>query len=93
MNHHVRSKLDELKRTELTRLKDLAKQTYGGGGERSANPFGHLDHENPNTFEIEDLKKLIHKVSYPPYVVPGVCRTNECNSHFFFLGCARFRGS
>lgn len=24
---------------------------------------GHVDHENPHTFEIEDLKKLIHKTS------------------------------
>lgn len=23
----------------------------------------HLDHENPHTFEIEDLKKLIHQTS------------------------------
>lgn len=23
----------------------------------------HVDHENPHTFEIEDLKKLIHKTS------------------------------
>lgn len=62
VNHHVRSKLDELKRTELKRLRDLAKQAYGIQHEFHVNPPGHLDHENPDTFEIKDLKKLIHQV-------------------------------
>lgn len=63
VNHHVRSKLDELKRTELKRLRELAKQAYGHEHEFHLNPPGHLDHENPDTFEIKDLKKLIHQVS------------------------------
>lgn len=63
MNHHVRTKLDELKRTELRRLRDFARQLHDqDGGKYSA--FGHIDHDNPNTFEIQDLKKLIRKVSY-----------------------------
>lgn len=62
VNHHVRNKLDELKRTELQRLRELAKQAYGHENEIHFNPPGHLDHENPHTFEVKDLKKLIHKV-------------------------------
>ncbi|XKL63522.1 hypothetical protein PGB90_005886 [Kerria lacca] len=62
VNHHVRSKLDELKRTELQRLRELAKQAYGSE-HLHFSPPGHIDHENPNTFEISDLKKLIHKVA------------------------------
>lgn len=62
VNHHVRSKLDELKRTELKRLRELAKQAYDNEHDFHLNPPGHLDHENPDTFEIKDLKKLIHQV-------------------------------
>ncbi|KAK7602514.1 hypothetical protein V9T40_008103 [Parthenolecanium corni] len=63
VNHHVRSKLDELKRTELKRLRELAKQAYDNEHDFHLNPPGHLDHENPDTFEIKDLKKLIHQVA------------------------------
>ncbi|GLG96125.1 Uncharacterized protein GBIM_02944, partial [Gryllus bimaculatus] len=52
VNHNVRTKLDELKRQELERLRQLASQ----------DPH-HLDHSNPHTFEIEDLKKLIAKTT------------------------------
>lgn len=64
MNHHVRTKLDELKRQELERLRSLAKMAIEK--EHVDSPHlkepEHLDHGNPNSFEIADLHKLIKKV-------------------------------
>lgn len=67
VNHKVRTKLDEIKRSELERLRHLAKQQYEieNGLNISHEKVGiapskdHVDHDNPHTFEIEDLKKLI----------------------------------
>ncbi|XP_071446576.1 nucleobindin-2 [Hetaerina americana] len=79
VNHNVRTKLDELKRQELERLRHLAVMQYnqqqlqrqelgeaeatGGGhriGERQKLHIApHLNHKNPHTFEVEDLRKLI----------------------------------
>ncbi|XP_065226346.1 nucleobindin-2-like isoform X2 [Planococcus citri] len=59
VNHHVRSKLDELKRTELDRLRALVRES----AHANLTPPGHIDHENPNTFEVKDFKKLIKKVA------------------------------
>ncbi|GFT12586.1 nucleobindin-2 [Trichonephila clavipes] len=64
VKHNVRTKLDELKRIEVDRLRKLIQEqmerTELGlnrkGGVKIPN---HLDIENPHTFEIEDLKKLI----------------------------------
>ncbi|XP_046641924.1 nucleobindin-2-like isoform X2 [Daphnia pulicaria] len=68
VNHHVRNKLDELKRQEMERLRHLAMEEY----ERSRGlgiPHdgrlkipGHLDHKSPS-FESEDLRKLIVQTS------------------------------
>ncbi|CAB3369427.1 Hypothetical predicted protein [Cloeon dipterum] len=79
VNHNIRSKLDELKRTEMERLRHLAikeyelkqaekydnERTHGDGDENEIDhgpkiklPH-HLDHINPHSFEIEDLRKLI----------------------------------
>lgn len=60
MGHHIRSKLDELKRQELNRLRDIAKRAYG---ETSSDP-GHVDHQNPHSFEKNDLQKLIQQVCF-----------------------------
>ncbi|XP_063228080.1 nucleobindin-2 isoform X2 [Bacillus rossius redtenbacheri] len=68
VSHNVRTKLDELKRQELERLRHLAKKEYelknGMDTEhlKIAVPE-HLDHANPHTFETEDLRKLIAKTS------------------------------
>nr|CAG4641104.1 EOG090X0B17 [Eulimnadia texana] len=64
VNHNVRTKLDELKRQELERLRHLAIQEYErsrGLGIPHPRPKAptHLDHSNLETFEIEDLRKLI----------------------------------
>lgn len=86
VNHHVRNKLDELKRTELQRLRELAKQAYGHENEIHFNPPGHLDHENPHTFEVKDLKKLIHKVAQDLEVADQkrkeMFKTYEMKKHF-----------
>ncbi|XP_054720982.1 nucleobindin-2-like isoform X2 [Uloborus diversus] len=93
VKHNVRSKLDELKRMEVDRLRKLLQQQMertelglyrDGDGHLLNSPDGrrwrtipshrsgsegldrkrvkipsHLDIENPHSFEIEDLKKLI----------------------------------
>uniref|UniRef100_A0A2M4A2F1 Putative nucleobindin-1 n=1 Tax=Anopheles triannulatus TaxID=58253 RepID=A0A2M4A2F1_9DIPT len=66
VSHHVRSRLDELKRVELQRLKEAATRQFELTNEidRDHLKIGeHLDHSNPHTFEIDDLKKLIIKTS------------------------------
>lgn len=65
VNHHVRTKLDELKRTELQRLRELVKQAeeldHNEINPNHVDP-GHVDHQNPHTFESADLHKLITQV-------------------------------
>ncbi|PNF41274.1 hypothetical protein B7P43_G01464 [Cryptotermes secundus] len=67
VNHHVRTKLDEIKRTELERLRHLATKEYelrhGMDTEHLKISPEHLDLSNPHTFEIEDLRKLILKTT------------------------------
>jgi uncharacterized membrane protein len=67
VNHHVRTKLDEIKRTELERLRHLATKEYelrhGMDTERLKIPPDHIDYSNHHTFEIEDLRRLILKVT------------------------------
>uniref|UniRef100_A0A182FDL7 Uncharacterized protein n=1 Tax=Anopheles albimanus TaxID=7167 RepID=A0A182FDL7_ANOAL len=66
VSHHVRSRLDELKRMELQRLKEAATRQFELTNEIDRDHMKiseHLDHSNPHTFEIDDLKKLIIKTS------------------------------
>ncbi|KAH8264832.1 hypothetical protein KR038_002734 [Drosophila bunnanda] len=66
VNHHVRTKLDEIKRRELERLRELANQAYDLTNDIDRKHLKvpqHLDHGNEHTFEIEDLRKLIQKTS------------------------------
>ncbi|TMW47413.1 hypothetical protein DOY81_007511 [Sarcophaga bullata] len=66
VNHHVRTKLDEIKRRELERLRSLAKKEFELENEIDRDHLKinqHLDHANEHTFEIEDLKKLIKKTA------------------------------
>jgi len=65
VNHNVRSKLDELKRQELERLRQAAVRHYeesNGIDKKHMKIPTHLDHNNPHTFESEDLKRLIVQV-------------------------------
>lgn len=65
VSHNVRTRLDEIKRTELHRLRkgmDRIRQIEQNND--LTDPIHHhLDQTNPHTFEIEDLKKLIAKTT------------------------------
>ena len=65
VSHHVRSRLDEIKRVELQRLKELTekKRRLQQNIVLDDPSHHHLDHSNPHTFEIDDLKKLIAKTT------------------------------
>ncbi|EFA00695.1 nucleobindin-2 [Tribolium castaneum] len=65
VSHHVRSRLDEIKRVELVRLKELTekKRQLQQNIDLEDPSHHHLDHSNPHTFEIDDLKKLIAKTT------------------------------
>ncbi|XP_011263305.1 nucleobindin-2 isoform X1 [Camponotus floridanus] len=66
VDHKVRTKLDELKREELERLRHLATKEHNlinGLDLNHLNIADHLDHSNTHTFEIDDLKKLIAKTT------------------------------
>ena len=65
VDHNVRTKLDELKRRELERLRHLAVKEHEkeAGVDRTLLKVPvHIDHRNPTRFEVDDLKKLIVKV-------------------------------
>uniref|UniRef100_UPI0037E80F4C nucleobindin-2-like n=1 Tax=Semicossyphus pulcher TaxID=241346 RepID=UPI0037E80F4C len=65
--HNYRTKLDELKREEMGRLRMLIKTKndiqVGNGWkvdhQALLKQFDHLNHMNPDTFEVEDLDRLI----------------------------------
>ncbi|XP_063869359.1 nucleobindin-2-like isoform X2 [Scylla paramamosain] len=66
VDHNVRTKLDELKRRELERLRHLAVKEHEKevGVDRNLLKVPvHIDHRNPTRFEVEDLKKLIVKTT------------------------------
>jgi len=66
VSHHVRSKLDEIKRKELERLRALATREFELTNHIDRNHLKvpeHVDHGNEHTFEIEDLRKLIFQAS------------------------------
>ncbi|XP_070163469.1 nucleobindin-2 isoform X2 [Polyergus mexicanus] len=66
VDHKIRSKLDELKREELERLRHLATKEHNlmnGLDLDHLKIAEHLDHSNAHTFEIDDLKKLIAKTT------------------------------
>ncbi|EHH23071.1 DNA-binding protein NEFA [Macaca mulatta] len=65
VSHHVRTKLDELKRQEVGRLRMLIKakldslQDIGMDHQALLKQFDHLNHLNPDKFESTDLDMLI----------------------------------
>ncbi|XP_028307171.1 nucleobindin-2b isoform X1 [Gouania willdenowi] len=67
VHHNLRTKLDELKRDEMNRLRTLlkAKHDLQEGNSHAVDhqallkQFEHLNHMNPHTFEVEDLDRLI----------------------------------
>ncbi|KYO37155.1 nucleobindin-1 [Alligator mississippiensis] len=67
VSHHVRTKLDELKRQEVSRLRMLIKAKMDATMEQNVQidhlgllkQFEHLDPQNQHTFEARDLELLI----------------------------------
>ncbi|XP_067088049.1 nucleobindin-1 [Osmerus mordax] len=67
VGHHVRTRLDELKRQEVSRLRMLLKAKLDSANTQSLQmdhasllkQFEHLDPHNQNTFESKDLELLI----------------------------------
>ncbi|KAM9301853.1 nucleobindin-2 [Gastrophryne carolinensis] len=65
VSHHIRTRLDELKRQEVARLRMLLKAKLsspeGANVDRVAllQKINHLDHVNPDKFEPQDLDMLI----------------------------------
>lgn len=70
VSHHVRTKLDELKRQEVARLRMLikakmdAEQDVGIDHQALLKRFEHLNHQNPHTFESHDLDLLIKTATH-----------------------------
>jgi len=65
LNHNVRSKLDEVKRMELERLRNLAKQQYEqsqGIDRKHMKIPKHIEFKSAQ-FEVEDLQKLIKQTT------------------------------
>ncbi|XP_061898786.1 nucleobindin-2-like [Entelurus aequoreus] len=71
VHHSLRTKLDELKREEMTRLRMLIKAKHdmaAGDGwkvdhQALLKQFEHLNHDNPHSFESEDLGRLIQSAT------------------------------
>uniref|UniRef100_A0A6I8P392 Nucleobindin-1 n=1 Tax=Ornithorhynchus anatinus TaxID=9258 RepID=A0A6I8P392_ORNAN len=67
VSHHIRTKLDELKRQEVSRLRMLLKAKMDAMQEQEVQvdhlsllkQFDHLDPQNQHTFEARDLELLI----------------------------------
>ncbi|KAM4651573.1 nucleobindin-1 [Discoglossus pictus] len=67
VSHHVRTKLDELKRQEVSRLRMLIKAKMDATMQENVpvdhlallKQFEHLDSQNQHTFEARDLEMLI----------------------------------
>ncbi|XP_061466238.1 nucleobindin-2 isoform X1 [Rhineura floridana] len=70
VSHHVRTRLDELKRQEVARLRMLIKakidsfQDSGIDHQFLLKQFEHLNHDNPHTFEAKDLDMLIKAATH-----------------------------
>ncbi|XP_075043677.1 nucleobindin-2 [Mixophyes fleayi] len=65
VGHHIRTRLDELKRQEVARLRMLIKaklsapESSGIDRRLLLQQFNHLNHMNPDSFEPQDLDLLI----------------------------------
>lgn len=62
-SHHIRTRLDELKRKEIESQRQLLRKQEDlrrGIHREYWNPLN--DRDNPHTFEVDDLKKLLAKV-------------------------------
>ena len=97
VSHKVRTKLDELKRMEIEYQRRLRKQERDHlNGINERNFWSPVFDENSETFETEDLKKLLHKVhslllqkvAFFGNAIPKIC-TLIPQGHSFLLFNAR----
>ncbi|PIK58002.1 hypothetical protein BSL78_05090, partial [Apostichopus japonicus] len=69
LDHNIRTELDELKRLEIQRLRNIARKRMDTGGARTLdskfvdNLIGHIDPANTNAFGPKDFEKLLHKAT------------------------------
>jgi len=67
VNHNIRTKLDELKRKEIERLRQLISRKAMLNNMKPSDIENlmpkHLDHNNVETFETNDLEKLIRQAT------------------------------
>lgn len=61
VSHDIRTKLDEIKRQEVEYQKDLIRQKKDHMTGVDRNYWNPLHHDNMDTFEMEDMKKLLSK--------------------------------
>lgn len=59
---NFRRKLDEIKRIEVEYQRDLLRQKKDHMSGIDRNYWNPIHHDNKDTFEMEDLKKLLSKV-------------------------------
>jgi len=62
--HDIRMRLDEIKRMEIERQRDLIRQKKLTLEKKEGNEWHPMHHENKETFEAEDLLKLAKKHSH-----------------------------
>lgn len=64
LNHNIRTKLNEIKRKEIERLREaIREQVERESGAHNVIMPNHLDHNNLDTFEKDDLRRLILQVN------------------------------
>ncbi|TRY87792.1 hypothetical protein DNTS_015699 [Danionella cerebrum] len=94
VGHHVRTRLDELKRQEVSRLRMLLKAKLDSTKAQSVQmdhasllkQFEHLDSHNQNTFEAKDLELLIATVTTIPITACCTLYLNSCAHKFIHSG-------
>ena len=83
VSHNVRTKLDELKRMEIEYQRRIRKQERDHlNGINERNFWNPVFDENSETFETEDLKKLLHKVNSFKYSNCDVLKLGQPNSFY-----------
>uniref|UniRef100_A0A0D9S327 Nucleobindin 1 n=1 Tax=Chlorocebus sabaeus TaxID=60711 RepID=A0A0D9S327_CHLSB len=93
VSHHVRTKLDELKRQEVSRLRMLLKAKMDAEQDPNVQvdhlnllkQFEHLDPQNQHTFEARDLELLIQTVIQDLAMLPMLHHSIFCLYDFDYF--------
>lgn len=70
---NFRRKLDEIKRMEVEYQRDLLRQKKDHMSGIERNYWNPIHHDNKDSFEMEDLKKLLSKVTVTCFLVSFEC--------------------